>query len=178
MAQKAEIINEIEALTAHCRPPLMETSQRASWLHDWCADLGDFPIEAVRVGCRKWRLSGSIKFPTPGQLLPLVREADTAPAGPKLAEWSPASEDEYRAMTLREKIRERQILAMEAYRKAGPMFRNATAGGVMTKARGTHLRREDMSDAWRHWTGIAEAHKAEAVRLRELLHSARGLAAE
>jgi hypothetical protein len=178
MAQRTEIAAEIESLAVHCRPPIMEVEQRASWTRDWCNDLGEFPIEAIRSACRQWRQGGQSKFPTPGQLLPLIRAASPQATGPKLEAWAPADEETYRAMTLREKIRERQILAQEAYRKAGPMFRNAAAGGVMTKARGEHLKPEQMSDAWRHWTRIGDNHKAEAVRLREKLHSARDMAAE
>ena len=53
MAEKSEIIDEIDALTVHCRPPPMEAGSRASWLRDWCEDLAKFPIEAIRLGIRE-----------------------------------------------------------------------------------------------------------------------------
>jgi len=177
MANKPEILNEIEALSVHCRPPLMEANQRTSWLTDWCSDLADFPIEAIRIACRKWRLSGSTKFPTPGQLMPLVRENLPAEKTEKLTAWRPATEDEYRTMTLREKIREHQILSHEAFTKAGPMFKNA-AGASMWKAAGRRLNPEDMPDEHRRWVAEGEYHGTRAKELREKLYGAMGLAAE
>lgn len=171
MSSKPEILHEIEALSVHCRPPLMEANQRTSWLTDWCSDLADHPIEAIRAACRKWRLSGSTKFPTPGQLLPLVRESLPSEKREIVREWAPADEDAYRSMTLREKIREHQILAQQAYRKAGPMFRNTSMrGGSITRASGVHLTAAQMPAAHAHWIAQAQNHTAEATRLIKYLH--------
>lgn len=169
MAQRTEIAAEIEALSVHCRPPIMEVEQRASWTRDWCNDLAEFPIEAIRIACRKWRLSGATKFPTPGQLLPSIRESLPSEKQEVLREWAPATEDDYRAMSLRDKIREHQILAQQAYRKAGPMFRNTSAGAGLSKASGIHLTVDEMPETYRHWVAQAEQHTAEATRLRAYL---------
>src|ERR1700747_1981343 len=132
MAEKTEILDAIEALAVHCRPPMMEISARTLWLRDWCADLAEFPLEAIVTACRKWRQSGATKFPTPGQLLPLVRDSVPSQGGGTRVEvWRPLSDAEYQALTVREKIRHHQILSHEAYSKAGPMFRNTTAGPRM-----------------------------------------------
>ena len=175
MADKTEILNEIEALSLHCRPPLMEATMRASWLRDWCSDLAEFPIESIRIACRKWRQSGATKFPTPGQLLPMVRaELPRQKLDDKYKprEWSPASDDDYREMSLRDKIREQQILSHEAYRKAGPMFRNTTGGGPMSKASGVHLSLTEMGTAYHHWIAAARWHAGEASELRKRLVTA------
>lgn len=178
MAQRTEIASEIEALSVHCRPPIMEVEQRASWTRDWCNDLAEFPIEAIRIACRKWRLSGGTKFPTPGQLLPLIRENIPGEKAEKLNAWSEATAEEYQAMTLREKIRENQILSHEAYTRAGPMFRNLSRGAPISKASGQHLQSDQMSEASQRWRAQGEAYAAEATKLRKLLFEAQAMAAQ
>lgn len=178
MSSKSEILPEIEALSVHCRPPLMEASQRTSWLMDWCADMAEYPIEAIRIACRKWRLSGSTKFPTPGQLLPLVREnLPSQSSTEKYLPWRPASQEEYQAMTVREKIRERLILAHEAFCKAGPMFRNQSSGS-MARAAGKHLTEDQMTPAYRAHRDEGRAHMAEVARLRKYISTDIVVAAE
>jgi hypothetical protein len=156
----------------------MEVEQRALWTRDWINDLTDFPIEAIRVACRKWRQSGVTKFPTPGQLLPMVRENVAGETGVKYQPWRPASDEDYRSMPVREKIRERLILSHEAFCKAGPMFRNATVGGVMAKAAGDHLTAGEMRSTHEHWTAIGRNHAREAQMLREHLRGDHREAAE
>lgn len=167
MAQRTEIDTELNALSVHCRPPIMEVEQRALWLRDWCSDLAEFPIEAIRIACRKYRQSGATKFPTPGQLLPLIRENQPGETTERLSAWRPAEAAEYRDMTVREKIREHQILSHEAYTKAGPMFRNLSSGGSMGRASGQHLAADEMSEAHRHWAAEGLRHQQEAHRLRQ-----------
>jgi hypothetical protein len=169
MAERTEIATELNALSVHCRPPIMEVEQRALWLRDWCNDLAEYPIEAIRVACRKWRLSGSSKFPTPGQLMPLVQENLPTEKRDIPREWTAASDDDYRAMTVREKIREHQILAHEAYRKAGPMYRNMASGGALSKASGKHLEPAEMPPTHAHWVSVGLSHTQEAHRLRQHL---------
>jgi hypothetical protein len=179
MADKAQIIDAIEALAVHCRPPIMEISQRTLWLRDWCADLSEFPLDAIATACRKWRHSGATKFPTPGQLLPLVRDSLPVEKGARVQPWRPAGPEEFRGMTVREKIRELMILAHEARTKAGPMYRNTTARGApISKASGAHLNPEDMSESYRRWTAVAEGHEAELSRLRKVVRSPMSEAAE
>lgn len=178
MADKSEIIDCIEALAVHCRPPLMEVEQRMLWLRDWCNDLAQFPLEAVANACRKWRHSGAVKFPTPGQLLPLVRDSLPGQKGEQVQVWRELSDDEYAKLTLREKIRHRTIQAHEARLKAGPMFRNTSAGPGITKASGAHLQPDEMPPVWRKWNELADSHEAEAKRLREFLRSSERMAAE
>lgn len=177
MADKTEIADAIEALALHCRPPLMAVDQRLLWLRDWCTDLAEFPIEAVQAACRKWRHSAAAKFPTPGQLLPLVRESLPAEKTGAVEVWRELSDSEYRALTVREKIRHCTILAHEARIKAGPMLVNTTLRGS-SRISGKHLTSEEMPDTWRRWTAIAEGHEAEAKRLREILRTPMSVAAE
>lgn len=168
MAERTEIATEIEALAVHCRPPLMEATARALWLRDWCEDLAQFPIEAIRVACRKFRGSGATKFPTPGQLLPLIRaEAQEAAPSQKIVAWQPLSDAEYDQLSLRDKIRHHRILAHEARRKAGPMWRN-----------GKPATAEDMPEIWRSWNARADNHEDEAHRLQATLKRAQSQAAE
>lgn len=165
MADKSEIIDEIEALAVHCRPPIMEPSARVSWLRDWCDDLASFPIEAVRGAVRKWRHSGATKFPTAGQFLPMIRESLPA-EGPRVDVWRPLSDAEYTNLSLRDKMRHHQILAHAAGRKAGPMWKQVQ-GNRPTPG---HIAAEDMPDTWRRWKQVEANHNAEAKRLREILN--------
>lgn len=179
MAQRTEIASEIEALAVHCRAPLMEVEQRTSWLRDWCNDLADFEIEAIRAGCREWRQSGATKFPTPGQFIPLVRKRINGPKTDpaSIQPWRPIGDAEFDALSLRDKIRHHRILAAEARRKAGPMWRNPPAGASVAKPIKGHIPANDMPDDWRRWTEIASGHDAEAKRLSGYLR-AQPLAAE
>lgn len=172
MANKPEIIDVIEGLTVHCRPPIMEASARASWLADWCSDLADFPIESIRLAVRDWRHSASGKFPTPGQLLPLVRSKLPIESKGRPQDWAPLSDDEYRALPIRDKIRHQLILAHEAGCKAGPMWRNPEGGGKMSRPVDGRLMPEDMPPTHRHWTEVRASHMAEVKRLREIIDRA------
>lgn len=166
MATKPDIIEAIEALAIHCRPAIMDVEQWSLWLRDWCADLTEFPIEAIAAACRKWRRSGSVKFPTPGQLLPLVREGIPAERTERLDSWRLLTDDEYGALSVREKIRHHQILAHQAYLKAGPMFRNTSQGPRMS---GVHLTPEEMDANHLKWADVGKHHTEEAHRLRQHL---------
>lgn len=123
MADDTDIMNELEALEAHCRAPIMDVGRRALWAKTWCEDLGEFPIAAIRLACRTWRQGDSQKFPTPGQLLPLVRNALPKPPVRQGHErpWTWPSEADLAGMTLRERRRQYLIMASETRGKAGPM---------------------------------------------------------
>lgn len=158
MAEKAEIVDAIEALAVHCRPPLMEVEQRTSWMRDWISDLVQFPIEAVTNGCRKWRHSGATKFPTPGQLVPMIRASLPAEKVEAVQPWRPLGDAEYQALTLAEKIRHHEILAHESSRKAGPMWRD-----------GRPLTLDQMSPDYHEHMARSKNHHAEVKRLREFM---------
>lgn len=168
MADRDEITTEIEALTTHCRPPLMDVDARMLWLRDWCEDLASYPIEAIRKACRQYRMGGSAKFPTPGQLMPLVQSHMPSESHGRTEVWRPLTDEEYRGLTVRQKHRHQLILASEAGGKAGPMFRNA--GGTPGKPKGEHLTPADMPPAWSHWIRVRDGHMAEAKRLREIMN--------
>lgn len=139
----------------------MSVDARALWMRDWCDDLSSFPIEAIRAACRKYRNSGATKFPTPGQLVPMVRgEAKQEPDAPKMQPWRPIEDAEYETLSLRDKIRHHRILAHEARRKAGPMWRN-----------GKPCPAEEMPDTWRAWNRQAEHHEDEAARLSKFIRA-------
>jgi hypothetical protein len=175
MADKSQIIDAIEALAVHCRPPIMSVPQRELWMRDWCADLASFPAEAITNACRKYRQSEATKFPTPGQLIPLVRLSLPSTTGEKVAEWAPLSDAEYASLSIRDKSRHRSILAHDARIKAGPMYVNRSP--TLSGATPGHVSAENMPAVWRKWTGIAEAHEAEAKRLREHLRGRTDVAA-
>jgi hypothetical protein len=161
MADRHEIAEEIERLAIHCRPPLMSVEDRSMWLEDWCRDLAEYPIDAIRTACQRWRNGADRKFPLPGHLKPLVASA-ARPLGKGPTEsvepWRQLTDDEYQRLSLSEKIRHHRILASEALRKAGPMWRN---GGPIAV--------EDMPEAWHIWKRKAEGHHAEAARLQKNL---------
>lgn len=169
MADTHDIRQEIEALAVHCRPPLMSVEARSLWLADWCEDLKEFPIDAIRHACRRWRNGTNPKFPMLGQLVPLIRAADHGAAkGPKVETWRPLSDDEYRALPLNAKIRHHQILAHEARKTGGPMWTGGQLGKPIAIA--------DMPAKWRDAQRRAKAHEAEAKRLREYRTQAEGAA--
>jgi hypothetical protein len=121
MASRSEIIENIEALAVHCRPPLMGVEERGRWLNDWCEDLREFTAEAVKTGCTRWRQGVNPRFPLPGQLIPMVRAANVGNAPRNRPEiWRELSNEEYTALSLREKIRHKQIQASNAFSRAGP----------------------------------------------------------
>ena len=161
MANLAEITQEIQSLAVHCRPPMMTGEERAQWFATWFEDLREFDLEAIAAACRQWRQSGSTKFPTPGQLLPMVRGSSPREAGTKAEPWRPLSDAEYAKLTLEEKIRHHDILAHEAETLAGPMW----AGGEF----GQRLTPSQMPARWHDWMARAKGHRAEAKRLREAL---------
>lgn len=123
MADGLEITDALESLAVICRPPIMDVEARSRWVQTWCEDLSEFPIEAIRAACREWRQGAKAKFPTPGQLLPLIRaalpkqESVSAPDIP----WYWPTERELEAMSLREQRRQNLIMADVTRSKAGPM---------------------------------------------------------
>ena len=151
--------------------------QRSRWLLDRCSDLAQYPIDAIAAACRKWRQSGSLKFPTPGQLIPLVKETSPVERRGAVQPWRQASPDEFASMSVRDKIRELTILAHEARSKAGPMFRNTTPAGSR-KITGVHLSADQMPDTYRRWTAEAERLEAEVGRLRKVVSTPYREAAE
>lgn len=168
MASKSEIIDAIEALAAHFRPPIMSVEVKAAWMQDWCSDLAEFPVSAIAEGCRKWRQTGD-KFPTAGKLVPLVRGSmPIQSAGGKIEVWRPLSDQEYAGLSVREKIRHQLILAHEASCMAGPMWRNPE-GANMSRPTDGRLRLEDMPAAYKRWKDVEAGHMAEVARLRKII---------
>lgn len=157
MASPSEIIDEIEALTVHCRPPIMSVEQRARWQQDWIGDLGKFPLEAIQSALRQWRQSESTKFPTAGQLLPMIERQSGRDKDRTYEVWRyDISDEEYRAMSLNDKIRHHKIAAGHCRSKAGPM-----------PHLGKPVAKDDMPKAWHEWRDRAGNHDAEAQRLRQ-----------
>ena len=171
MAQRTEIMDELNALAVHCPPRLMDVEAKALWMRDWCDDLLEFPIEAIRRACRNWRHSGAAKFPTAGTLIPLVRAALPAEKVEKAVEpWREPTDEEYRAMSVREKIRHHLIMAHEAGCKAGPMWRNPPGGSSMARPTAGHVAPAEMPDSYSAWRRQQEHH---LDRVRELRHHLR-----
>lgn len=125
MADRIEIVDALESLAVHCRAPLMSVEDRSRWMRDWCDDLKEFDGDAIRLAITRWRQSENTKFPTPGQLLPLVRMASKRNRSPADSDnprvWTWPSEQELEGMTLHERRRQYLIMAFEARGKAGPM---------------------------------------------------------
>lgn len=168
MADPSDIVDALESLALHCRAPLMSVDDRSRWMRDWCDDLRSFDIAAIRSATARWRKGDSSKFPTPGQLLPLVRNA-VAPTGAgqqgrKAMPWRAPTDAEYDAMSLSEKRDTHINLAHEARDKAGPMW-SKTLGGPLTP--------DQLPERWHIWTKRAQNHEAEISRLRKILNEAR-----
>jgi hypothetical protein len=162
-ANKAEIFDELEALSAHYVRVIRSPDQQERFYRDYLEDLTDYPLGAVKAACKAWRHSDSTKFPTPGQLLRFVRanaERDRDRAQPRIDDWRPLSDDEYERLSLYDKIRHQTILGNECRAKAGPMW----SGGVGEKGRPAQR-----SAAKEAWATRAANHFAEAKRLRSFL---------
>ncbi|MFZ2252670.1 MAG: hypothetical protein WAW13_00680 [Minisyncoccia bacterium] len=164
MADRNEIIDALDSLAVHCRPPLMTIDDRSRWMADWCKDLASFPAESIRIACDRWRNGQDRKFPMPGQLIPLVRavtvKGDGASTAPKV--WGPVSDAEYEAMSLRDKARHQSLLALDATNRAGPQWRNKTP-----------IPAEDMPQEWHDLHRKAANHHAEAARLMTIVRERR-----
>lgn len=126
MAEPTEIIDALESLALHCRPPIMSVEDRSRWMRDWCEDLRSYPAEAIRTATSRWRHGAVQKFPTAGQFLPLVRTATPAPPTASTAKakaWSELEDCDYDQLTLAEKVRHHRILASELNAKAAREWR-------------------------------------------------------
>jgi len=165
MASTDEIIDTLDALATHCRPPVMSTDAKAMWLRDWCGDLQSFPIESIRGAAGVWRQSGQTKFPTPGQFLPLVRAADRAPAPVTRPEpWGPITDEAYQALSLTDKIWTHQKLAHEANMKAAQLWRALPETRAGNPPSWVKFETTEPSD-WKAWRQREANHLAEAKRL-------------
>lgn len=172
MADRLDIANALESLAVHCRPPLMSVEDRSRWMVDWCSDLASFPIEAIKLACTRWRQSENTRFPTPGQLLPMVRAVLPAKgSGPKVEAWRPISDDEYRQLPIRDKIRHLKIVLSELMTNAGPMMVNEGS------FRGRHLTPDEMPAKWHDAKARAAVIEGEISRLRDAIKNAQERAA-
>jgi hypothetical protein len=162
MATPEEISDCINGLAVHCRTSVMTPLERGSWLRDWCVDLRDYPIEAIRRGCQQWRSTATrAGFPMLSELRPLIDAANISKGPAACAKvWRPLDDGEYAALPIRAKIEHRMILAMDCRHRAGPQW----SGGSPTLA-------ADMPQRWHDLRAEADRHEAEAGRLREQLSS-------
>jgi hypothetical protein len=160
MADPFEIIHEVEALIVHCRPPVMSVEQRSRWQQDWAHDLAKYEIDVIQSAFRQWRQGESQKFPTPGQIIPMLERMShrpgAAPDGASQAWRYDVADDEYRDMSLNEKIRHHSIAASHCRQKAGPMWGD-----------GKRKTAEQMPQEWHDWRERADRHDAERARLRQ-----------
>lgn len=167
-SERIEIIKELRALEQFCTfKSVRSGEEQERFLKDYLADIQEYPLEAIQRACAAWRKSGATKFPTSGQLIPLIRQHVSEDRGPRLQPWRELSDDEYAALPLRDKIRHHEILAHDAARKAGPQWLN-----------GKPATPEEMPPTWHRWLEIARNHRAEAKRLKAYLRSPAPLAAE
>lgn len=162
MASEIEIIEAIEGLERHCRAAPMSGVERAQWIQDWCADLRGFSASQIATACQAWRMGGSHKFPTSGQLVRLIPVEQTRSSAYKPASvdksWRLPGEDEYRAMSIREKIEFHTVAAHDLRRRAGPMW-----GG------GKPIQADEMPQSWRALRREADEHDARKAELRKRL---------
>lgn len=167
MATKDEIVEAIEGLAIHCRTPIFDENERVRWLMDWCSDLGPFPAKAINQAAGEWRRSGQAKFPTPGQLIPLVAKyappskSSYKPTPVRFWEWP--SDDEYFSMSISEKIKAHTIMAHDLRSKAGPMFRQRE------NEPSVHLSLDEMPPKWHTLQREAKFHDGKVSELRKRL---------
>lgn len=161
MAELVEIITELRALENHYSFRVVRSpEEQERFLRDYLADLKPYPIEAIEGGCAMWRRTDAKKFPGVGQLLGCVRQCMPQQRRESGAEqvWRPLADDEYAALSLRDKIRHHKILASEARTRAGPMWSD-----------GKPVPFEAMPPRYHELREKARNHEAEATRLNEFM---------
>lgn len=167
-SHRIEIIRELRALEQFCTFKSVRTGEENErFLKDYLADIQEFPFEAIQKACQKWRQSGQVKFPTPGQLIPLIRGCMAAEPRDRPHVWRELSDSEYEALSLRSKIEHQRILANLARRKAGPMWVN-----------GKPATADQLPERWHEWSARAANHEAEATRLGRFVRHPQAQAAE
>lgn len=158
-SNRIEIVKELRALEQFCTFKAVRSGEEQErFLKDYLADIQEFPLEAIQKACGKWRQSGQVKFPTPGQLIPLIRGCMAAEPGRHVEFWRELTDAEYEALSLRGKIEHQRILANLARRKAGPMWLNGKPAAP-----------DELPQRWHEWTKRADNHEAEATRLGRFL---------
>lgn len=166
-SDRIEIVKELRALEQFCTFKAVRSGEEQErYMLDYLADIQDFPLDAIRRACAEWRRSGVTKFPSSGQLIPLIRKNIVEQKPEPDREWRPISDAEYEALNLREKIRHRMVLAREAR---------------ITASTHTHGWDRNVTTApptYRHWIDVAASHEAEAQRLRGIINRSQSVAAE
>lgn len=165
-SDRIEIVKELRALEQFCTFKAVRSGEEQErYMLDYLADIQQHPLDAIRKACAEWRKSGVTKFPTSGQLIPLIRKHLAEERQAPLREWRPISEEEYEGLTVREKIRHRLILAREA---------RVTAS---THTHGWDRNLTTAPAAYKHWIEVAAGHDKEAMRLGTYLRQPSGLEA-
>lgn len=161
-SHRIEIIKELRALEQSCSFRNARTGEENErFLKDYLADIEEFPLEAIKAACADWRKSGSIRFPTSGQLIPMIRAKVPSDGVSRETAWVELSEDDYAQLDLPSKERHHLIMAQRCEVKAGPMWRN-----------GRPLTHNEMPPAWHQLRERAAHHREEAARLRNLYRRA------
>jgi hypothetical protein len=157
-SHRIEIIKELRALEQSCSFRNARTGEENErFLKDYLADIDEYPIEAIKEACADWRKSGSIRFPTSGQLIPIIKAKVPGQSSPREDAWRQLDDAAYAQLDLPAKERHHLILANQCEVKAGPMWKN-----------GRPLTAEQMPPAWHRLREQAQFHRDEAVRLRKL----------
>lgn len=170
-SHRIEIVKELRALEQFCTFKAVRTGEESErFLKDYLADIQAFPFEAIQKACAEWRRSGATRFPTPGQLIPIIRKhVETPDSGPRINEpWKPLSEAEYAALGLEAKIRHRRILAAQARDEAT----------IHALREGWDRNIANAPASYHRFMAVADAHEAEAKRLGDKLREAQRIAAE
>lgn len=167
MATAQEITDEIGALEAVFPFRVARTGEQyAQWLMAYIEELRDCDIAAIKAACREWRKTGE-KFPLISQLLPFVRKAAEPKSGPVCNQaWAEASPAEYHAMSIEAKIRESMLRGHAASDRAVQAAMKAGWNRDLGAA----------PDIYHQLMKVADAHYADAKRLRERLKDYRDAA--
>jgi len=155
MASRTDILTELNALSAHYMRIVRSPEEQERILSDYADDLKAFDLDAIKNGCRSWRQSSAQRFPTPGQLIPMIRANMRQQTGPRPAAWKPCTTEEYEAMPPYEQIRELQC-RMEAI-NPGPQF---------SQVQQRHLDASEMPEEWHKARQRIATYAAEIKRIR------------
>lgn len=165
-SDSGDIISELEGLSVHYLRPVRTEAEQARFLVDYVDDLRVYPLDAIKAACARWRRSDATKFPTVGQLLPIVRGCSAQAKASEPKPWAPITDIEYAALSLRDKIRHHECAAYDAQTKVPPMWWQGRAVSLEEMP-------AERAEAHRFWSGRVHAHFAEAASLKGALERAR-----
>lgn len=164
MLSRIEIADEITALATHFPKPRRTPDEAARWLEDYVDSLEPFGLDAVKVACIDWRGGDAVSMAKPGQLAALAKRiAERGKVKAENKPWKRISDEEYEALTLRDKARHHAILAdCVVSERFGAIVRRVGSRDVAVLGR---------DPDYQNMLAAEQGHLAEARRIDDLIRA-------